>query len=388
VTPADRSRAADVAAFFDGARLTLGRQLAGLRKSDLAQYLEMSPTAVAAWESGAKRPTAVTVARLALSLGVDPGFFAMRPDDVAALSATPHFRSLRSTTQLARDQAFAYGQLAVDIATSLEKHVECPDPDVPSFPVPIEADDPDGGGPEAAARYVRDQWGMGAGPAPHLVRLVENHGVLIVFSPPQAASVDAYSFDSRLRPVVVLNPVKHDYYRQRFDVAHELGHLVMHSDAEPGGRTVEDHANRFAAELLMPEAEIRGELPTTMNGAAWQALARSKERWGTSIQALLYRARRLGTLTEVSYRNAMATLTSRGWRRGEPGLITVLEQPSMLPRAVELLAAEGIAESQLRDQCRVPADLFRTVTSRTPDPAAQEADADPAPPFRVTSLFR
>lgn len=390
MTPTDRPRAADVAAFFDGARLTLGRQLAGLRKSDLAQRLEMSPTAVAAWESGAKRPTAVTVARLALSLGVDPGFFAMRPDDVAALSATPHFRSLRSTTQLARDQAFAYGQLAVDIATSLEKHVECPDQDVPSFPVPIDADRWDDSGPELAARYVRDQWGMSTGPAPHLVRLLENHGVLIVFSPPQAASVDAYSFDSRLRPVVVLNPVKHDYYRQRFDIAHELGHLVMHSDAEPGGRTVEDHANRFAAELLMPEAEIRDELPTIMNGAAWQSLARSKERWGTSIQALLYRARRLGTLTEVSYRNAMATLTSRGWRRGEPGLITVLEQPSMLPRAVELLAAEDITESQLRDQCRVPADLFRTVTSRTPDPAPPEAEAeaDPARPFRVTSLFR
>jgi Zn-dependent peptidase ImmA (M78 family)/transcriptional regulator with XRE-family HTH domain len=403
VTPTDRPRAADVAAFFDGARLTLGRRLAGLRKSDLAQYLEMSPTAVAAWESGAKRPTAVTVARLALSLGVDPGFFAMRPDDVAALSATPHFRSLRSTTQLARDQAFAYGQLAVDIATSLEKHVECPDPDVPSFPVPIDADGrdmgapyvgaqdssgPDAGGPERAARYVRVRWGMSAGPAPHLVRLLENHGVLVVFSPPQAASVDAYSFDSRLRPVVVLNPVKHDYYRQRFDVAHELGHLVMHSDAEPGGRTVEEHANRFAAELLMPAAEIRDELPATMNGAAWQSLARSKERWGTSIQALLYRARRLGTLTEVSYRNAMATLTSRGWRRGEPGLITVLEQPSMLPRAVELLAAEGITESHLRDQCRVPADLFRTVTSRTPDPAPPEGDADPARALRVTSLFR
>ena len=150
MTPTDRPRAADVAAFFDGARLTLGRQLAGLRKSDLAQYLEMSPTAVAAWESGAKRPTAVTVARLALSLGVDPGFFAMRPDDVAALSATPHFRSLRSTTQLARDQAFAYGQLAVDIATSLEKHVECPAPDVPSFPVPIDAAGRDIGGPGAA----------------------------------------------------------------------------------------------------------------------------------------------------------------------------------------------------------------------------------------------
>jgi Zn-dependent peptidase ImmA (M78 family)/transcriptional regulator with XRE-family HTH domain len=398
VTPTDRPRAADVAAFFDGARLTLARQLAGLRKSDLAQLLDMSPTAVAAWESGAKRPTAVTVARLALSLGVDPGFFAMRPDDVAALSATPHFRSLRSTTQLARDQAFAYGQLAVDIATSLEKHVECPDPDVPSFPLPIDAGAPDTGAPDAcapdacaperAAQYVRRQWEMSAGPASHLVRLLENHGVLVVFSPPRAASVDAYSFDSRLRPVVVLNPVKHDYYRQRFDVAHELGHLVMHTDAEPGGRTVEDQANRFAAEFLMPAAEIGDELPATMNAAAWQSLARCKERWGTSIQALLYRARRLGALTEVSYRNAMATLTGRGWRRSEPGLITFLEQPSMLPRALELLAAEGITESQLRDQCRVPADLFRTVTSRAPHPAPPETDAGPAHPPRVTSLFR
>jgi Zn-dependent peptidase ImmA (M78 family) len=233
---------------------------------------------------------------------------------------------------------------------------------------------------------------MSGGPAPHLVRLLENHGVLVVFSPPQAASVDAYSFDSRLRPVVVLNPVKHDYYRQRFDVAHELGHLVMHTDAEPGGRTVEEQANRFAAEFLMPDVEIRDELPKTMNAAAWQSLARCKERWGISIQALLYRARRLGALTEVSYRNAMATLTSRGWRRSEPGLVTVLEQPSMLPRALELLAAEGISEYDLRDQCRVPAELFRTVTSRHPQPATTDAASPSTVPrdthASVTSLFR
>jgi Zn-dependent peptidase ImmA (M78 family)/transcriptional regulator with XRE-family HTH domain len=400
-----------VPAFFDGARLTLARQLAGLRKSGLAQLVDASATAVAAWESGAKHPTAANVKRLALSLRVDPGFFAMRPEDFGALCATPHFRSLRSTTQLARDQAFAYGQLAVDISASLEKHVEYPEPDRPSFPVEIEAPDDPGPGPgyglgrvpggvpgpgrgaaaatpEDAARYVRRQWEMAPGPAPHLVRLLENHGVLVVFSPPQAASVDAYSFDSRLRPVVVLNPVKHDYYRQRFDVAHELGHLVMHTDAEPGGRTVEDQANRFAAELLMPEAEIRGRLPEAMNAAAWPALARLKEHWGTSLQALLYRARRLGALSEVSYRNAMNTLATRGWRRGEPGLVTVLEQPSILPRAVELLAAEGITEAALRDQCRVPAAIFRTVTSRTPAPAGdQQAPATPDL-ARVVSLFR
>ncbi|WP_329555169.1 helix-turn-helix domain-containing protein [Streptomyces sp. NBC_00696] len=382
-------RAAEVAALFDSARLKLARHLAGLRKSDLAALVDKSPTAVAAWESGAKRPTAATVAQLALSLSVDPGFFAIRAEDVAALCTAPHFRSLRSTSQLARDQAYAFGQLAVDITTSLERHVEFPDPAVPSHPVA--AEDLDGDGPERAAQLLRQEWGIGDGPAGHLVRMLENHGVLVVFSPPQAASVDAYSFDSKLRPVVVLNPIKRDYYRQRFDVAHELGHLIMHSDAEPGGRIVEAQAHRFAAELLMPADQIRNLLPATMGATAWRTLARLKEQWGVSIQALLYRARWLGRLSDTSYRNAMTTISARGWRRNEPGLIGAIEQPSLLSRAVELLTQEGIGESQLVTQCRVPMELFRTVTARTPDsesaPLAESPGDHQHASRRVVSLL-
>lgn len=384
----DADRTAAAAAFFDGARLTMARQLSGLRKSDLAALIGKSPTSVSAWESGAKRPTPSTVAQLSLGLSVDPGFFATRPNDVAKISALPHFRSLRSTSQLARDQAFAYGQIALDIAESLERHVELPEVDLLSWPV--EFDDIENDGPEQAARKLRDAWGIDAGPTGHLVRTLENHGVLVVFSPHQAASVDAYSFDSRLRPVVVLNPVKHDYYRQRFDVAHELGHLIMHSDAEPGGRIVEEQAHRFASELLMPASEINNLLPTAMNRGAWANLAKLKEQWGVSIQALLFRARRLGRLSDVSYRNAMITLSTRGWRRNEPGLITAIEQPSLLPRAVELLENEGVGELSLIEQCRVPAGLFRTVIARTPQVSKldQPDTASAAPESRkVVSLF-
>jgi Zn-dependent peptidase ImmA (M78 family) len=218
---------------------------------------------------------------------------------------------------------------------------------------------------------------------------LKNHGVLVVFSPPQAASVDAYSFDSQLRPVVILNPIKRDYYRQRFDVAHELGHLVMHSDAEPGGRIVEDQAHRFAAELLMPADRIRDLLPATMGGDVWRSLARLKEQWGVSIQALLYRARWLGRLSDVSYRNAMTNVSAKGWRRSEPGLVNAIEQPSLLPRAVELLRQEGIGETQLIEQCRVPPDLFGTVTARVPDPSGSSASktGDQQSAGRVVSLF-
>lgn len=384
----DTDRTLIAAAFFDGARLTLARHLAGLRKSELGTLIKKSPTAVSAWETGAKKPTPSNVAQLAIGLSVDPGFFAARPNDIAKASALPHFRSLRSTSQLARDQAFAYGQIALDIAESLERHVELPDVDLLSRPV--ELDDLESDGPEQAAREVRDAWGIGAGPAGHLVRTLENHGVLVVFSPNQTASVDAYSFDSRLRPVVVLNPVKRDYYRQRFDVAHELGHLIMHSDAEPGGRVVEEQSHRFASEFLMPSSEIADLLPTAMNRSAWVTLAKLKEHWGVSIQALLFRARRLGQLSDVSYRNAMVTLSTRGWRRNEPGLVTTIEQPSLLPRAIELLENEGIEELNLIEQCRVPIDLFRTVTSRSPQtPKPNQHDPDPAAPEsrKVVSLL-
>lgn len=380
--------AADAAALFDGARLTLARQLAGMRKSDLAAAIRKSPTAVAAWESGVKSPSASTVAELALRLGVEPAFFAVAHEDVAVLTSSTHFRSLRATTQLARDQAQAYGVLAVDIASCLERHVEFPEVDVP--PLPVDLHDVASDGPEKAAQDLRHRWGMANGPVGHLIRLLENHGVIVVFSPIQTADVDSYSFDSRLRPIVVLNPAKRDYYRQRFDLAHELGHLVMHSDAEPGGRIAEEQAHRFAAEFLLPARQIAPLLPRSMARETWLSLARLKEQWGVSIQALLFQSRRLGTLSDVSYRNAMATASTRGWRRAEPGQIQIVEQPSLLPRAVELLESEGMDDRLLASQCRVPLELFRIATSRTPSMPVRIPLTEPvaaSEPRRVVSLL-
>jgi Zn-dependent peptidase ImmA (M78 family) len=117
----------------------------------------------------------------------------------------------------------------------------------------------------------------------------------------------------------------------------------------------------------MPADEIRDHLPSAMGANAWRTFAKLKEQWGVSMQALLFRARQLGRLSDVSYRNAMTTISARGWRREEPGLVGTIEQPSLLPRALELLVQEGIDENLIIEQCRVPPDLFRTVASRRPD---------------------
>jgi Zn-dependent peptidase ImmA (M78 family) len=254
----------------------------------------------------------------------------------------------------------------------VDRYVELPEPAVPAWPVPPAdlaaagpgaAAGPDTGDrPAAAARRTRAALDVPAGPVRHVVRLLETHGVLVLVLPVLPADLDAFSVGTFPRPLVLLNPSKNDYFRRRFDAAHELGHLVMHADAEPGDRLVEDQANRFAAEFLLPEAEVADLLPRRVR---WAELTALKERWGVSLAALLYRARTLRILDETAYRNATSTMSKRGWRRLEPGPHPPPEQPTLLTRALELLAADGIDRDRVADAARVTrADLDHLVPHR------------------------
>lgn len=336
---------------FDCERLTLARRLRGLRKNQLAQAVGTTPKAIGRYEAGVQRPEEVAVKRLAIALGVPVEFFQGGRSPVSLDGA--HFRSLRSTSQIERDQALAYGRIATDVVAALEDLVDFPEVDLPEYAVP--PDEIAGSGPVEAARLARKALRPEAGPVPHVVRLLEKHGVLVLVLPEAAERVDAFSVGVHPRPMVFFNPAKGDYWRNRFDAAHELGHLVMHADAEPGEKIVEDQAHRFAAEFLMPEADIGGELPAH---ADWERLAELKATWGVSMAALLYRARTLGVMTETAYRTAMSALSSRGWRRQEPGPARPLEQPTMLTRAIEIVGAAGTDRDRVAERARVTrADL-------------------------------
>jgi Zn-dependent peptidase ImmA (M78 family)/transcriptional regulator with XRE-family HTH domain len=343
---------------FDCERLTLARRLRGMRKNQLADAVGTTPKAIGRYEAGVQRPDEMTLKRLAIALGVPVEFFQAGRSPVSMDGA--HFRSLRSTSQIERDQALAYGRIATDIVAALEDLVDFPEVDLPEYPV--SPDEIAGPGPVEAARLTRKALLERPGPVPHVVRLLETHGVIVLVLPQAAERVDAFSVGVHPRPMVFFNPAKGDYWRNRFDAAHELGHLVMHADAEPGEKVVEDQAHRFAAEFLMPEQDIASELPAT---ADWERLARLKANWGVSMAALLYRARTLGIMKEPAYRTAMSTMGSRGWRRHEPGPGKPLEQPTMLTRAIEIVGQAGTGRDRVAERARVPrADLDLLVSRR------------------------
>jgi Zn-dependent peptidase ImmA (M78 family)/transcriptional regulator with XRE-family HTH domain len=326
---ATRRRAAGVAVDFDPARLALARRLAGLQRTKLARALEVTAAAVTQFEKGQAKPTLPIVDRLAVALEVPPEFFrAGRP--VPALAASgAHFRSLRSTSALERERALAFAEIALAVFVAIEQHVRLPRPALPALDVPPDLTLTDVVG---LARQARQHLGVAAGPVPNVVRLLEAHGVAVVrLDQDDVRRVDAFSHHGH-RPIVLLNPAKQDKARSRFDAAHELGHLLMHHDIEPGSRLVEQQAQAFAAEFLAPADEIAEQLP---NRVDWVVLHDLKRRWGVSLKALVVRAHILGRFSDASSQRAMRQLAAWGWP--EPGQLGALEAPVLLPRAIDLL---------------------------------------------------
>lgn len=345
-------------------RITLVRELYGIRKSELSMRLGVSARTITCWELGLQAPSAGDVDALCRVFGVDPEFFEPQLEGLPVASGLPHFRSYRAGTQVAYRQAQAYVQVIQDLVRTLRGYVDFPVLDLPSMPTDPEL--ADSVMPMMAAQYVRYVWGLGDGPIAHVLREVENHGVCAVFAPFEHASLDAYSVFGGGVPLIVLNPTVGDYYRQRFDVAHELGHLVMHPDAEPGNKVIEAQADAFAAELLAPSEVLHDELPTRMDGVGWLKLKELKERWGVSMKVLLDKAYALGRLTEEGYRAGMKSLSRNGWKLLEPGAISGIEEPSLIPHALELLGEVGVGPEEVRERSRIPQSYFKVMTARRP----------------------
>ena len=361
-------QAQDAVDLFDPARLTQGRQAKGWTKRYLAEQVDVTATAIGQFEAGVHRPRPALLTRLAQALDVTPTFFAAGRPRAAVDAVNTHFRSLRSMRVYERDQAVTFAGQVWELAQALEQHVHLPKLDLPSVhadatddthvgatyvghtPVaahtagragaPLDILAASGGRVAAAAQRVRQQWALGDRPVAHLVRLLEAHGVLVALLPfNDARRVDAFSTTATPRPVVVLTAEKNDVFRHRFTAAHELGHLLLHSDAAPGDPAHEREADAFAAELLLPRARLAQELPPRLDLPGLLAL---QQMWGVSVEALLYRGRELAVYSEATHRRGrikVHDLRSRGLLptgqlRDYPG-----EQPLLLRHAYNTAAS-------------------------------------------------
>jgi Zn-dependent peptidase ImmA (M78 family)/DNA-binding XRE family transcriptional regulator len=340
--------ARSAAALFAPKKLTQARQMMAITRAELARRAEVSAASISHYESGAMRPRAATLAQLALVLQVPLEFLTeSRINTPVPTVETSFFRSLRRTSQRDRERAAAYAGLLAQLVTEIERRVT-----LPAFtPIPDLALDPEGDleGAEHAAVRVRALWELGESPLPHAVRLIERHGVIVVRLPMSTSDVDAFSWANGLRPLVLLGDEKRDFERSRFDVCHELAHVLLHAaDPEPAHPGMERQAHRFAGALLIPAEALAEEWPR--GRWDWNQLVRIKERWGISMAAQLMRGRSLGLLTSEGYQSRMKYMSRMRWRQTEPGPRRPPEKPDLLNQAIGLLEQNGTSLESVAEE--------------------------------------
>ena len=353
-----------------GERVKQARELRGFTQTELAGLLKVTQGRVAQIEGEFRDVADSLIAEIAYHTQLPLSYFSKAPENwLSAGSLLFRARtsiSKREVTQSLRDAEHVFG-----LAHSLARNLD--------IPVSLRTIT---GKPADAARKSRALLGLPATePVRGFIRALEGAGVWVL-AIPALKGRDAFccwaQVDDREIPVIVISPdCPGD--RLAMNVAHELGHLVLHKNSL--GRLspeLEKEAFAFGAEFLMPEAGIRPDLQPPVS---LTRISRLKPKWGVSIQALVRRAYDLGVISERQYRYLFMQISSKGWRTDEPIPIAP-EKPRLLKKMAEVLYGSSLP----LDRIAAAADMLPAEVTRVFD---LYADAEPHPPrakLRIVSF--
>ncbi|WP_417790725.1 helix-turn-helix domain-containing protein [Terasakiella pusilla] len=352
----DAARASSAGRRLIPGRLTDARVVKQMSQTDLADRIGVTRQAVSAYERGSKSPEPQTMARISEVLE-QPIYYFMGENLPSFGEGSPRFfRAFGPKTNKRNLMCGVLGDWFVQIGKYVEGYVNLPEVDIPSVD-PVGADgrytDEE---IEQAAEMVRERWGLGVGPISNTVALLESKGVLVARCPVEGEQIEAFSFWNGGQPFVFLASNKDAAVRSRFDVVHELGHLVLHQGVDQEEiedpkklKVIEAEANRFAGAFLLPRVSFPNEVYTPR----LDAFRDLKERWKVSIQVMVYRCKNLGIFDEDQVTNLYKQISYRKWRKSEPlDDYFKFEEPKLLNKAIELLLRHGKIVAD-----RLPIDL-------------------------------
>jgi len=332
-----------------GERLKMARQMKGLSQRALAEEAGVSAMAISKYERDLDTPSSGVLIRLARALGVKVEFF-LRPVSVS-LSA-PAYR--RRTSLRIKDQNVILGQAQEWLERYLD--VESLFGEPPGFTLPdIDRSIATLDDVERVVLDLRRAWELGLGPIKNLVEVLEAKGIKvgIIEGPDEFDALTVWANDHT--PVIVVKrSLPGD--RQRFNLAHELGHMVL----EPAeGVDDEKAAYRFAGAFLVPAPMARFELGHRRRTLHLHELHLLKHKYGLSMQAWVYRAKDLESISEAAATRMFREFRREGWHRVEPGDPIPSEAPERMKRLVlRALAEDVISQSRAAELLGRPLAQF------------------------------
>lgn len=154
-------------------------------------------------------------------------------------------------------------------------------------------------------------------PISNLINILENIGILIIQIDNKDnifSDFDGLSEIVNDIPVIVLLK-DNDGARQRFTIAHELGHLILDINNKLDKEKV---CNKFAGALLMPAGAIVREFGLNRKNISLYELKVFKIEYKVSMSAIIYRLRELNVINEYLYKKINITFNKNGIKRNEP----------------------------------------------------------------------
>jgi transcriptional regulator with XRE-family HTH domain len=315
--------------------MTIGQRIKQARKAsqfslrDLAEQAQISPMAISKYERDQDIPSSGVLLRLAQALEVSVDFFFRPAVPDVKLQAYRKHASLGVKEQeaiQARIQEWLERYLEVESFFEDAPPVELPRYDIASVE-----------DVEVAAEQLRSIWELGLDPIENLTQVLEDQGIKV-------GMVDGFDhFDACTFLVgqtpVIITKANLPGDRQRFNLGHELGHLVLEVAESLDAEKI---SHRFVGAFLAPAPAVRFELGHGRTTLDMNELYLLKQKYGLSMQAWIFRARDLEIISPQVAERLFQRFRVNNWHRREPGKAYPTETPLRMERLIYRALVEDL----------------------------------------------
>jgi Zn-dependent peptidase ImmA (M78 family)/DNA-binding XRE family transcriptional regulator len=347
---------------FRGEQLKKARLLRGLTLTELAGQTGVSKQSISLYENNGNCPEYERGMKIANALNVPYEFF-LQEDSYSTSTEAIYFRSLVSATKMDRTVQSLKLEYVAKIYEVLAEHVNFPALHLPKIEFWGNDNEFDEQGSvaelkeiERIAMQTREYWNLGTDPISNLQFTLEENGLVVTGFDTNESKIDAFSQRTLLKSqgtnqgemfLIAVDQGTKPRGRIRFDLAHELAHVLLHPWSEgldmipkEEFKHREVQANMFAGAFLLPaESFIRDiqAYPTDLKYYLWL-----KKKWQVSVSAMVYRSRQLGIITSNQHQYMMRQISKNGWRKQEPDDEPYFLNENIFQGALDLLFEQRI----------------------------------------------
>lgn len=336
---------------FNGERLRNARIYNGISLTELAEKADIKKQSISLYENGKNIPDYKKVWILARILGFPYDYF-FQEDKVKAFTETTYFRSQATATKKDRAAQSIKLEYVAQMYETLWNYIEFPaykNPQIDfiGYDDPLECETQEAiDEMEVAADKVRECWKIPNGPIKDLQYILEQNGILVTGFSTNEEKIDAFSqrtiVDCAEVFLIAVALGSRPECRLRFDMAHELGHIVLHpwsedieSLSKEEFKARERQANMFASAFLLPRDSFSKDVSQYPTDLKFYLFL--KKKWKVSVQAMMYRARQLNIISANQYQYMMRQISKNGWRTKEPDDVPGVLNESIFQGAIDLL---------------------------------------------------